>query len=162
DWDHLPGLGFKAFLMRQRGAAGAVGNLYSSLYLWQSTAAAAEFIAGERFRAVADAFGRPLVETWLALDARGGKAAAARSARIEEAALSPDADLAAVHAEEAARNEAAVRDAETVAIVAALDLATWRILRIRLSVAAPRATDDGVGFEVLYLARPGWAALSGG
>lgn len=63
EWDDTRGLGFKAFLAQERGIYGAIGNSYSSLYLWLEDEAAVDFIADERFKAVTGSFGRPSIET---------------------------------------------------------------------------------------------------
>lgn len=66
-FDRLPGLGWKAFLLRENGVAGATDHQYAPLYLWPSPEAAAAFLAGPQFAGVAVAFGRPRVSTPLVL-----------------------------------------------------------------------------------------------
>lgn len=62
-FDTLPGLGWKAFLLRENGVAGATDHQYAPLYLWPSAEAAAAFLAGPLFAGVSGAFGRPQVST---------------------------------------------------------------------------------------------------
>ena len=69
-FDTLPGLGWKAFLMRERGLGGAPDHQYAPLYLWPSPEAAAHFFTGPLFGAVSAAFGRPVVDTALLLRLR--------------------------------------------------------------------------------------------
>lgn len=66
-FDTLAGLGWKAFLVREKGVAGATDHQYAPLYLWPSAQAAADFLAGPMFGAVSEAFGRPRVATSLLL-----------------------------------------------------------------------------------------------
>src|ERR1700722_2317572 len=56
-FDSFPGLYLKAFLIRERGRAGAVGNEYAPFYLWPETEALWDFVAGDGFRAIVDGFG---------------------------------------------------------------------------------------------------------
>ncbi len=64
-FDAWPGLGWKAFLVRERGVAGATDNQYAPLYCWPDAAAAAGFLIGPFFAGVCEAFGRPAVHTSL-------------------------------------------------------------------------------------------------
>ena len=64
-FDTLPGLGWKAFLVRENGVAGANDHQYAPLYFWPSAQAAAQFLAGPLFAGVCGAFGRPRVATGL-------------------------------------------------------------------------------------------------
>ncbi|MGE3346775.1 MAG: DUF4865 family protein [Ramlibacter sp.] len=66
-FDALPGLGWKAFLVRESGVSGATDNQYAPLYLWPTAEAAGAFLAGPHFAGVAGAFGRPSVSTSILL-----------------------------------------------------------------------------------------------
>jgi Domain of unknown function (DUF4865) len=158
-WDVTEGLAFKAFAVRERGRFGATGNLYSSIYLWRDAAKAAEFIFGERFRMVADSFGRPPIDSWLPFDARRGRATTARAIYREFVPLGDDIDLAAVRAAELARNADLAARGDTLAVASAIDAALWRLVRLTVSAAAPDPARPGTAYEVLYLARPELAAL---
>jgi len=57
-FDNFPGLVFKAFALTDR-AHGAPRNLYAPFYVWADPNAAADFLRGPLFAAVADAFGTP-------------------------------------------------------------------------------------------------------
>lgn len=159
DWDLTPGLGFKAFLAQHRNLNGAVGNTYSSLYLWLEDEAATDFLTDDRFRKVVAGFGRPAMETWLPLDVHLGKAETARSVHREDVAVDPDADLAVLRHREDERSRAAIRDGEVFARVAALDLAHWRLTRFTLSARATVRPERGIAYDVLHLARPGIPGL---
>lgn len=65
--DGFPGLGFKAYLVRERGADGSPVNQYAPFYLWRSTSGMAEFLSGKGFAGLSADFGRPVVRQWLAL-----------------------------------------------------------------------------------------------
>jgi hypothetical protein len=56
-FDHYPGLKWKAFLVRERGAAHATDNQYAPLYVWSDPQAATDFLKGSLFAGVTHAFG---------------------------------------------------------------------------------------------------------
>lgn len=154
-WDHTEGLLFKAFVAQERGQEAGVGNLYSSVYLWSDPLQAADFLLGERFDRVLDSFGRPHIESWLPLDVQRGPAHGALSLYREEWALAPGADRAAILAQEKARNQRLADSHDTFAVLLALDVQAWRLVRITLSSKALEAGHPGTGYQVFYLARPG-------
>lgn len=154
-YDAVPGLCFKAILIRERGRYGATANAYSSLYLWERAEAAAAFVSGDLFRGVTDSFGRPGIETLLVLDARAGTTGSPRSLRRRDIVIPLDADLDAVCTAERERNRAAATEAAVAAAVVALNVHSWRIARIVLSADEPHAGDDETAYELGYLAGPG-------
>nr|WKF56504.1 hypothetical protein HUO10_000962 [Paraburkholderia busanensis] len=158
-WDATEGLGFKAFVVRERGRFGATANVYSAVYLWLDAEQTADFFMGARFQNVIDDFGRPEVETWLPLDARKGPAQQALSLYREEQPIGEHDDRARLRAEHAAGNRRIAERDDTVAVVSALDVANWRLIRLTLSSAAPVESGGCTVYEVLHLARPGIARL---
>jgi Domain of unknown function (DUF4865) len=158
-WDRTKGLAFKGFVARERGQYGATGNAYSSVYLWLDASAAADFIMDERFQSVTDSFGRPRIETWLPLDARKGPATQARALYREDLDLGEAVDRAALRVAETERNGALAAQADTLAVVTALDPWAWRLVRFTLSSGLPDPSRPGTAYQVFYLARPGIASL---
>jgi len=158
-WDGVEGLVFKAFVARQRGRDGAIGNVYASVYLWHDSQAAAQFLMGERFQAVIDSFGRPRVESWLPLQAVAGRGGPARALYREERVLDAGLDRAELLEAERASGRRVADQADTVAVWSALDLRDWRLVRFTLSSAEPDAARAAAVYEVLHLAAPGRAVL---
>jgi hypothetical protein len=158
-WDATEHLIFKAFVTRERGRLGAPGHAYGSIYLWQDAAAAADFVFGERFRNVIDSFGRPQIETWLPFDARRGRALDARSLYREDILLDDTTDLAALRRAEIERNADDAAQADTLAVVSAVDPSSWRLVRLTLSADVPGTARPGIAYRILYLARPGLGAV---
>lgn len=158
-WDETPGLGFKAFLIQERSRHGAQQNAYSALYLWLQTEAALEFIVDQRFRSVIETFGRPRIETWLALDARRGRAARPLFAFREDLDIPVTADLATLRREEREKNAETAGRAEIFASVVAIDPTAWRLARFTLAEEGPRADETRRSFEIAHLAKPGLAAI---
>lgn len=165
-WDAVPGLGFKALTLRER-THGAVGSSYGLFYLWLDAAAAADFAMGEGFQTVIDGFGRPSIDVWLPLDARRGPAA---DVPVTEPAwlvrefvdLSDVTDHIAARRDEVEHNRTLAARPTSLAAISAVDVSTWRIVRLHLSVGELAPDAGGTAWELLYFARPGLDQLAGG
>ncbi|SEN61827.1 protein of unknown function [Methylobacterium sp. UNC300MFChir4.1] len=156
-WDAVPGLVFKAFTVEDR-ARGAAANAYSSLYLWQDADAAAAFLAGAGFGAVIASFGRPRIETWLAVAAAFGPGDAAGALSEETRLVGPAEDLSALRDDERGRGHDIAAGRDVLATVAGLDPDGWRLTRFTLR-AEPAAGLSGTA--IAHLAAPGLAAARG-
>ena len=159
EWDAVPDLHFKAFLLQEKGKNGALASTYSSLYVWKREEALRTFLTGGRFKVVTNSFGRPAIDVRVLLDARRGPARNARIAVIEEAVLPPDADPTDFLVEEEGRNRALVQWPEIVAAVAAVDTLNWRVLRAVLAEKPTAVLPQGTAYEVLHLAKPNFDEL---
>lgn len=82
-----------------------------------------------------------------------GPAQGALSLYREEWALEPGADRAARLAEEKVRNRQVADRRDTFAVLLALDVQAWRLVRITLSAQPVAAERPGTGYQVLYLAQ---------
>lgn len=159
-WDAVPELYFKAFLLRERGRFGAASNSYSSLYLWRQNEPLRDFLAASAdapsnsFTGVTASFGRPRIQTWLPLDARKGTAQEARFLYIEELDIAADADLPTVFTSETGRNRQAAAHPGAVAAVAGVDTLNWKLVRVLLAANEPVGNEAGDVFQILHLARP--------
>jgi len=139
--DGFPGLLFKAYLSARKGAAGQ-DNAYAPLYVWHTVEGMHAFLNGPGFAALADAFGRPAVATWLVWDAQLAPGAAeARWASVERVPIAPGTDLAALRARECARAAAMPRDG-ALAAVAGYEPGTWTLLRFALWERPPVPVPD--------------------
>ena len=154
EWDAVPALHFKAFLLREKGQHGASANAYSSLYLWKREEALRDFLTTGRFRVVTNSFGRPAIDVRIPLDARRGPAHDAKIAVIEEISIPLDADPTEFAIEEEGHNRALAKRPEIVAAVTAVDMGNWRILRAVLADSPTAALPGGTAYQVLHLARP--------
>jgi uncharacterized protein DUF4865 len=158
-WDAVPGLYFKAFLLRERGRFGASQNEYSSLYLWRKDEGFHDFLVDGRTKFVTESFGRPQIETRFTLDAVRGEGRDARFLIKQEQDIAPDADLTSSFAEEVARNRAASKQAGVVVAATGVDAERWKFTRVLLSEREPTGPDQGTVYQVLYLAQPLLAEL---
>jgi len=154
--DDYPGLGLKAFLIRELGTDGSPVNQYAPFYLWADAGGAASFLwSGEGFTAIMRDFGRPTVRTWVGGSFQQGPAYLEQPgfAARTTLTLGPDADLVA----EAARAEATVTaEAGRPGVHSsayAVDPSTWQLVAFTLHVDRP-IDAQGVIYQVLHVAAP--------
>lgn len=157
-WDRMPALHYKAFVLREADRLGAAAPAYGSLYLWREGQAFADFVADDRFAAVARSFGRPEIDTWTVLDARRGPVDTPRFAHVAAEVIEADAALPEILAEASARNAERARHPATLAAALGLDTRAWRLLHVTLSAEQPEA-GAGTVYRILHLARPLLEAL---
>ncbi|MFD3924984.1 DUF4865 family protein [Streptomyces sp. NPDC058614] len=153
--DDFPGLGLKAYLMRERGVDGSPVNQYGPFYLWNTPEGMNSFLWGPGFQGLVDDFGRPEVRHWTCLSYEEGVAAGspARVAVRERQSVPEGVRLSEVMAE-------AVREAERLASLdgavcatAVVDPRHWELVHFSLwDHDAPKAS--GEVFQVLYVNTP--------
>lgn len=156
--DRYPGLGVKAFLVREKGVDGSPVNEYAPFYLWNDAAGAASFLwSGVGFTAIVRDFGRPVVQTWVGGTSRALSAdlEAARYAVRTTRTLGPDADVVAVTAETDRHLAAALREPGTLLAAYGVDPRTWQLVTFTLHADRPGALDgDVIAYEVLHVSAP--------
>ncbi|MFD4633598.1 DUF4865 family protein [Streptomyces sp. NPDC058284] len=151
----FPGLGFKAYLMRERGKNGSPVNQYAPFYLWNTAQGMNSFLWGPGFQGLVDDFGRPAVNHWTVLAyEEGGAAASAPRAAVRRRQPIPERtplpDLASELAVQAAQ---LVQTDGAASALTAVDPRTWESVHFSLwDHAAPE--DLGDVFEVLHLSTP--------
>ena len=95
--DDLPGLGLKAYAIRERGVDNSPVNQYAPIYLWNDTGAMARFLGGGGgFQNIIRDFGRPVVRHWTGLACHAGTSRAphptSASRRLTPIPIDPDQD----------------------------------------------------------------------
>ena len=154
--DDFPGLGLKAYLIRERGQHGSLVNQYAPFYLWATPQGMSRFLwGGGGFGALAGAFGRPSVQTWAGIGAWRGPAfgATPKVASRSLEALPPEVDPQTFV--ERAEREVAQRATQPGVCVAAcgIDPTGWQLMRITLwEEAAP--DDQELCYKILHLCHP--------
>ncbi|MER5461719.1 DUF4865 family protein [Streptomyces sp. NPDC002668] len=160
--DGFPGLGRKAYLMRER-VDGSPVNQYAPLYLWATPEGMNSFLWGPGFQGIVNDFGRPVVQHWTVLAYEEGPAAAAvpRSATRRRIRIPEDEPPAfAVEKALAAHRQLACANG-VVAAAVAIDPHHWELLYFALwAQDAPEASGDV--FQVLHLCAPHRAELPRG
>lgn len=152
DWD---GLGFKTFLMRERGVDGSPVNQYAPFYLWNGAQGMNSFLWGGAFQGLVNDFGRPVVQHWTGLAYEDGGAAGS-PARVALRHRHPVPE--GVHLSEAM--EEAAREAKRLAgldgavcAAAAVDPRHWEVVHFSLwNDDAPK--EPGEVFQVLHMSAP--------
>ncbi|MFD0411278.1 DUF4865 family protein [Kitasatospora sp. NPDC127116] len=175
--DAHPGLGLKAYLVRERGRQGSPVNQYAPFYLWRTVEGMNGFLWGPGFRGLSADFGRPAVRHWLGAGLTHGapgtsaaSASASEAASPTEAASSTEgaagppttATRETVRLPESADPAEAVERAladlpthpalHTAAV--AVDPSRWELLRFALWHGPAPEDEPGVRYQVLHLSRP--------
>lgn len=160
--DHMPGLGLKAYLIREQGKEGSTVNQYAPFYLWASTGGMSRFLwGGGGFAGIVASFGRPPVRHWTGAAFALGPAAQSaptRATRIIEP-LAADVDPAA--AVEAASQQLAGRagNPHVHSTALAVDPQSWTLVHFTLWITVPPDV-PGVRYEVLHLSAPELQSLA--
>lgn len=153
--DRWPGLGVKAFLVRERGVHGSPVNQYAPFYLWNTVEGMNAFLWAGGFQGIVDDFGRPAARQWTGLafeDGPPGAGPVTSAVRLRRPV--PDGLPVGEAAEEAARNCRRPAGRDGVALAAtAVDTSRWEFVHFSLwRHDAPEA--EGDVFQVLYLSAP--------
>jgi hypothetical protein len=151
-FDGFAGLGFKAFLIRER-AAGATHNEYAPFYVWNDLEGMRAFCWGEPgFSAIVRDFGRPPIQDWTIVGVTAGPVALgdARSFTLRSVPLPDGATPSHVLPGLTADYLGSVT-ATTVRRVAAVDVTTWTVILAELSAEPASYDGDGVRYEVLHV-----------
>lgn len=168
--DDFPGLGLKAYLVRERGVDSSPVNQYAPFYLWTDLSGMNRFLwGGAGFSGIVADFGRPPVRTWTGAAFRPGPAfeparaagqpPAAASRRIEP--LPPGSDPADYAPAAYARLCRRAADERVYAAALAIDPAGWQAMQLTLWLdAAPKTEPDR--FRAGHLSAPDIGALRAG
>ncbi len=153
--DAFPGLGVKAYAIRERGVADSPVNQYSPFYLWADPAGMGAFLFGPGFAKLAADFGRPRVEHWTGLTFAFGpdRRSVPRGATRSRSVLGPAASLPDELARHTERVHALAGTPGVHSTAIGFDPASWEIVQFTLwESAAPPAGDER--YEVLHLSSP--------
>jgi Domain of unknown function (DUF4865) len=143
--DNFPNLKFKAYLTARRDdAARSRENLYAPFYVWDRADGLNDFVCGEGFAAVSQAFGWPSVKTWIVWSAQlSDKVAQAVFATREVAPIDPHTALAELRKRASDEAFADVESGGALASVAGFEPATWTRVRFRMWGERPESGEGG-------------------
>ncbi|WP_405926646.1 DUF4865 family protein [Streptomyces sp. NBC_00035] len=153
--DDFPGLGLKAYLMRERGVDGSPVNQYGPFYLWNTPEGMNSFLWGPGFQGLVDDFGRPEVRHWTCLSYEEGAAAGspARVAVRGRQSVPEGVRLSEVMAEAEREAERLASLDGAVCAAAVVDPRHWELVHFSLwDHDVPKA--PGEVFQVLYVNTP--------
>ncbi|MEU6233643.1 DUF4865 family protein [Kitasatospora sp. NPDC047058] len=150
--DTHPGLGLKAYLVRERGQDGAPVNEYAPFYLWRTPEGMNGFLWGPGFRGLCQDFGRPAVRHWL------GSGLGRGPARDTPVAATRHVERLPEHTDPAGAVEAALaalpRHPALHTAAVAVDPGRWELLRFALWAGPAPAAEPGTRYRVLHLSSP--------
>ncbi|MGE6736952.1 DUF4865 family protein, partial [Streptomyces sp. NPDC059900] len=152
--DDFPGLGAKAYLIRERGVDDSPVNQYAPFYLWNTPEGMNSFLWGPGFQGIVDDFGRPEVQHWTGLAfAEGSAGSAAKSAVRRRSRIPARTHLGGMAEELAQEAGRLARQEGAIYAATAVDPRTWEVLQFSVwDHTPPKAAGDV--FQVLHLSAP--------
>lgn len=159
--DQLPGLGVKAYLVRERGQDGSPVNQYAPFYLWADPAGMREFLFGPAFMGLCRDFGRPAVRWWTGVAVSAGPAQRQPAVHATRALrpIDPSAALPDVVADLVQETTAAAGGEGVVLTATGIDPAAWTVVRFTLWSAPAPQDVPGERYQVRHVSDPERAAL---
>lgn len=161
--DNFPGLGLKAYCIRERGVADSPVNQYAPFYLWANLNGMHQFLWGDPFKALYTSFGRPVVQHWAGLAFERGPAFSVtpRAATRRAEFLPADAEPAPFIEEALTRLRQYASDPAVHSTAIAIDPRHWELVHFTLwRDTAP--AEAGTRYEVLHLSAPQLGELETG
>jgi hypothetical protein len=154
--DDFPDLGFKAYLVRERGRHASPVNQYAPFYLWTGSSGMNQFLFGPPFEGICADFGRPVVRTWQAIGLVNGPTPSGTpvaATRVVSAVDPADAldEVVCGLLDDAA---ALARHRDLNAVAVGIDPSGWQLVRFALWNSEPPDDEAGDRFEVRHLSQP--------
>ncbi|MFZ6653916.1 DUF4865 family protein [Undibacterium sp. TJN19] len=151
--DNFPGLVFKAYLHAAKNTVPtqSAQNWYAPFYLWDSNEGMNNFLCGDGFATVSQAFGWPAVSNWSVWHSHvHAEVASASYATREIIAIAPYTALPALRETETAAAKKASQQDGLLAVVTAFDPNAWTLVRFYLwrDAGFANAGQDVQGYEV--------------
>jgi hypothetical protein len=154
--DAFPGLGIKAYLVRELGRHGSPVNQYAPFYLWAELSGMDEFLFGPGFNGIRTDFGRPSVRTWRGIAVSDGpeRAAAPAFATRTIESIDPGQSLTELAGSLVAETAGSAQEAGVNCTATGIDPSTWQL--VRLTLWSGRVPDDvpGERYTVLHVSQP--------
>ncbi|WP_019069583.1 DUF4865 family protein [Streptomyces hokutonensis] len=162
--DNWDGLGFKTYLLRERGVHGSPVNQYAPFYLWNTVEGMNRFLWGGAFQRLADDFGRPEVRQWTGLSyEEGGAADSPAAVAVRSRRRIPEGvELAAVMEDAVGETRRLAGEDGAVLAATAVDPHRWELVHFSLWEQYDRPKAEGDVFQVLHVSEPGRGALPRG
>ncbi|WAP60706.1 DUF4865 family protein [Streptomyces sp. S465] len=162
--DDFPGLGLKAYGIRERGVDGSPVHQYAPFYLWTAPEAMNRFLWGPGFQGIVRDFGRPPVEHWHGLAFERGPATGAvpRAATRHATPVPAAADPAAAVEDALARLAERARTDGVHATALGIDPRGWELIHFTLWEDSAPPSEPGDRYQVLHVSAPDPDALPRG
>lgn len=154
--DDFPGLGIKAYLMRERGRHGSPVNQYAPFYLWAELAGMNEFLFGPGFDGIRTDFGRPAVQTWNGIAGCDGpervSAPVAATRTVEN--IDPSQSLTRLVGRLVDETETSAQQPGVNCTATGIDPSTWQLVRLTLWTGRVPDGVPGERYSVLHVSQP--------
>lgn len=154
--DRFPGLGVKAYLVRQRGRHGSPVNQYAPFYVWSELSGMNQFLFGPGFDGIRTDFGRPAVRAWHGIAISDGPehASAPVAATRTVRAIDPGLALPGLTGRLVDETQTVARQSGVNCTVTGVDPTAWQMVQLTLwSDEAPEGA-PGEHFDVLHVSQP--------
>ncbi|WP_306744925.1 DUF4865 family protein [Saccharothrix yanglingensis] len=158
--DDFPGLGLKAYCVRERGVDGSPVNQYAPFYLWRTAEGMNSFLWGPGFAGIRADFGRPVVRNWVGLAFHRGPAGDVAHLTRRTVGMPPDATPDDLVDEALAESAALAGHPGVHASAVAVNPDRWELLHVVLWSGEPDA--EGTRYRVHHLSSPEVDGLSAG
>lgn len=161
--DEFPGLGIKAYLVRERGAHGSPVNQYAPFYVWSDLSGMNRFLFGPGFDGIRTDFGRPSVQAWHGIAVCDGPAHASVPVAATRTVQDIGAGTSLAELTRRLLDETASQAYQpgVNCAVAGVDPSTWRLVRLTLWSGRAPHTAAGEHFSVLHVSQPHRHDLAG-
>lgn len=154
--DAFPGLGIKAYLMRERGRLDSPVNAYAPFYLWAEPAGMNQFLFGLGFNGIRTDFGRPSVRTWHGIAVCDGPEPASVPVFATRVVEGIDANLSLADVAESLVEET-IEAAQRVGVnvtATGVDPSTWQLVRFTMWSSHVPHDEPGDRYTVLHVSQP--------
>lgn len=155
--DDFPGLGVKAYLVRERGRDGSPVNQYAPFYLWAEVDGMNQFVFGPGFDGICNDFGRPTIRTWHSIAVCDGPAHDVVPVAATRTVESIDAGLSLIELSDRIAVEATNASGQSgvTCVATGIDPSTWH--QVTLTLWARQVPQDAPGdrYAVLHVSQPG-------
>jgi hypothetical protein len=155
--DAFPGLGLKAYLIRERGVHASPLNQYAPFYLWDSAGGMNRFLwGGGGFHGIVADFGRPAVRHWTGVALHRGPARAATplAATRHTEPFPAEADPGATVERALGELDDRGRTPGVHCTALAVDPRSWELVHFTLWERAAPEQAAGARYEVLHVSTP--------
>lgn len=154
--DAFPGLGIKAYLMRERGRFDSPVNAYAPFYLWAEPSGMNQFLFGTGFNGIRTDFGRPSVRTWHGIAVCDGpeQASAPDLATRTVESIDPSQSLTDLTEALVGETTASAQRVGVNCTATGIDPSTWQLVRFTLWSGRIPDGVPGDQYVVLHVSQP--------
>lgn len=148
--DGFPHLNMKAYLVAEKGKYDNPENGYAPFYLWENAEGMNRFLLGGPFNNILTSFGRPIVHSWIVMEAFTVRTPEPLFALVETTRIPAFADLTALWHDEKDSLTQWQADPVTKAYVAAYNPLTWELCHFYMTTDLSVLQSIAKGGALIY------------